>query len=151
MIAEMPKAKETYFIKTFIFAALLALACGDDQITSLPGTGSIQGVWEGIMSLTSTSGNLTQTSKIRFELVQRDFSFEGLMLKIDPLAEGFGRSPVDTFLVAAGTLSGKFVSFNGLDAGGGSAMFEGTLGDRVITGSVVGSGYSGQWSVNFVF
>ncbi|HLA39562.1 MAG TPA: hypothetical protein VJ417_06180 [Candidatus Glassbacteria bacterium] len=147
----MPNATGKLFIITSIFTVLLTLACGDDQITSLPGTGSVQGVWEGTMSLTSTGGDLSQTSKIRLELVQRDFSFEGLMLKIDPLAEGFGRSPVDTFLVAGGTLSGQYVSFNGLEASGGSALLEGTLGDRLITGSVIGSGYSGQWSVNFIF
>lgn len=140
-----------YLLKAVILTALLAVACGDDQITSLPGTGSVQGVWEGTMSLTSTAGDLTQTSRIRLELVQRDFSFDGLMLKIDPLAKSFGRAPADTFLVVNGTLSGHFVSFNVMENEVGSALFEGTLGDRKLSGSAFGTDYSGKWDVKFVF
>ena len=134
-----------------IILALSVSGCGDEQIVSLPGSGRLQGVWEGTISLVSTSGELAQTGRLRLELLQRDFSFEGFLLKIDPLAEGFGRAPVDTFLVTRGTVSADFVSFHVEDPKGGAAVFQGELIDRKLSGIALGTDYSGQWNAEFIF
>ncbi|OGG01198.1 MAG: hypothetical protein A3F83_14595 [Candidatus Glassbacteria bacterium RIFCSPLOWO2_12_FULL_58_11] len=125
--------------------------CGDERIVSLNSSGSLQGVWEGTIALLSSDGDIKQTSRMRLELVQRDFNFEGLLLKIDPLSEGFGRAPVDTFLVVEGSISASFIAFKTLDTSGGSAMFQGQKTDKVISGTALGTDYSGEWSVRFVF
>lgn len=149
----MRKLFKTAIIHTIavIFPALFFQGCGDEQIVSLSGTGRLQGVWEGAISLVSSGGELAQTSRIRLELVQRDFSFEGFLLKIDPLAEGFGRTAVDTFLVTDGTISADFVSFHAVDPRGGTAFFHGELTGKRMSGSTLGADYNGEWSAEFIF
>lgn len=134
----------------FLLAAVVFTGCGDERIVALEGTGRVQGVWEGIMSLTAADSTVEQTSRIRLELVQREFNFDGLMIRIDPLAEGFGKSPADTLVVTGGTVSGTFVSFRTEEPGGGGALFEGTLTDRVLQGSTQGVGFSGTWQAGLV-
>ena len=134
-----------------IFLSVYLTGCGDERIVSLNSSGNLQGVWEGTMALISSGGDIKQTSRMRLELVQRDFSFEGFLLKIDPLSEGFGRAPVDTFLVVEGSISANFIAFKTLDTGGGTAMFQGQKTDQVISGTALGTDYSGEWSVRFVF
>jgi hypothetical protein len=128
-----------------LLAGLVLTGCGDERIVALEGTGRVQGVWEGVMSLTDTSGAVKQTSRIRLELVQREFNFDGFLIRIDPLAEGFGKTPADTLIVTGGTVSGTFVSFSTEEPGGGGALFEGTLADRTLQGSTQGVGFSGTW------
>ena len=147
---KLSKAAVTCTI-TVIFLALFFPGCGDEQIVSLPGPGRLQGVWEGTISLVSTSGEMAQTSRMRLELIQRDFSFVGFLLKIDPLAEGFGRAAVDTFLVTDGTISADFVSFHAVDPRGGTAIFQGELTGKKMSGSALGTNYSGEWSAEFIF
>ena len=135
-----------------IYLALFFTGCGDEQIVSLPGPGGLQGVWEGTISLVSTGDELAQTSRMRLELIQRDNnSFEGFLLKIDPLAEGFGRAVVDTFLVTEGRILGDFVRFDAVDPKGGTADFQGELIDKKLSGTAQGTDYSGEWSAEFIF
>lgn len=136
---------------TAISLALFFPGCGDEQIVSLPGPGRLQGVWEGTITLVSTSGEMAQTSRMRLELLQRDFSFEGFLLKIDPLAEGLGRAAVDTFLVTEGTISADFVSFHAVDPRGGAGVFQGELTGKRMSGFALGTDYSGEWSAEFIF
>lgn len=133
-----------------LLAGVILGGCGDERIVAVQGTGRVQGVWEGLMSLTATGGAVEQTSRIRLELVQREFNFDGLMIRIDPLAEGFGKAPADTLVVTGGTVSGTFVSFRTEEPGGGSALLEGTLTDRTLQGSVQGQGFTGTWQVGLV-
>ena len=146
----LSKAAITYVIAA-IFLALFFPGCGDEQIVSLSGPGRLQGVWEGTISLVSTSGETAQTSGMRLELLQRDFSFEGFLFKIDPLAEGFGRAAVDTFLVTDGIISADFLSFRVVDPRGGTAVFQGELTGKRMSGSALGTDYSGEWSAEFIF
>ena len=150
--------RKPYFKRSCSVAAALVISlglylggCGDQRIVSLNSAGNLQGVWEGTIALISSGGDITQTSRMRLELVQRDFSFEGFLLKIDPLSEGFGRAPVDTFLVVEGSISANFIAFKTVDTGGGTAMFQGQKSDQVISGTALGTDYSGEWSVHFVF
>ena len=142
-------------LKHTFAAILLALwftGCGDEQIVSLPGSGRLQGVWEGTISLVSTGGELAQTSRMRLELIQRDNnSFEGLLLKIDPLAEGFGRAVEDTFLVTKGTILDDFVRFDTVDPKGGTADFQGELIGKKLSGTAHGTDYTGEWNAEFIF
>ena len=142
-------------LKNILAAIILALSftgCGDEQIVSLPRPGRLQGVWEGIISLVSTGDELAQTSRMRLELIQRDdSSFEGLLLKIDPLAEGFGRAVVDTILVTEGRILGDFVRFDAVDPKGGRADFQGELIGKTLSGTAQGTDYSGEWNAEFVF
>jgi hypothetical protein len=133
-----------------LICGVLALAgCGDERIVAVEGTGNLQGVWEGVMTLTA-SEDLEQTSRIRLELVQQEFRFDGFLIRIDPLAAGFGKAPADTFVVGNGTVSGTFVSFRTDEPGAGSALFEGTLSDRALQGSIQGNGFSGSWQAGLV-
>ena len=140
-----------FFIILFSAFLLAVSGCGDEQVVSLRGPGNIQGVWEGTLSLTPSSGELTQLSRIRLELVQRDFNFEGYLLKIDPLAEGLGRSPVDTFLVTQGTVSDNFISFRVVDPQGGTTVFQGEVFDSRMAGTTQGTDYTGEWNAVFLF
>ncbi len=133
-----------------LLAGVVFGGCGDKRIVAVQGTGRVQGVWEGVMSLTATADSVEQTSRIRLELVQREFNFDGLMVRIDPLAEGFGKAPADTLVVTGGTVSGAFVSFRTEEPGAGSALFEGTLTERALQGSVQGEGFTGTWQVGMV-
>jgi hypothetical protein len=133
-----------------LLAGVMITGCGDERIVALEGTGRVEGLWEGVMSLADSSGAVKQTSKIRLELVQREFNFDGFMIRIDPLAEGFGKTPADTLIVTGGTVSGTFVSFRTEEPGGGGALFEGTLGDRILQGSTQGVGFSGTWQAGML-
>ncbi len=133
-----------------LLAGLLLNGCGDERIVALEGTGRVQGVWEGLMSLTASGGTVKQTSRIRLELVQREFNFDGFLIRIDPLAEGFGKAPADTLIVTGGTVSGTFISFRTEEPGGGGALFEGTLTDRALQGSTQGVGFSGTWQAGLL-
>jgi hypothetical protein len=135
---------------TLLALALFFAGCGDNRVVTRPETGSIAGVWEGTLSLTAAGGATVQASRLRLEFVQRDYAFEGLLLKTDPLAAGFGKAPVDTFLVSSGTISTVFISFRAVDPQtGGAAVFEGQLADQRLTGAAIGAGYSGEWSADF--
>ena len=103
------------------------------------------------MSLSATVGELEQNSRIRLELVQRDFTFQGLMLRIDPLAEGFVRAAVDTFIVTNGSISADFVSFAVTGPPSSTANFQGKVVGRNLSGTALGETYSGNWSVDFIF
>ncbi|MBW7998233.1 MAG: hypothetical protein FVQ81_17020 [Candidatus Glassbacteria bacterium] len=137
-------------LPVLIYAGIIATGCGDERIVAVEGTARLQGVWEGIMSLVVDSVDIQQTSRIRLELVQRDFNFDGFLIRIDPLAEGFGKAPADTFIVTNGTVSGTFVSFRTEEPGGGGAVFEGTFSDRKLEGSIQGVGFSGTWQAGFI-
>ena len=135
-----------------ILAILAAITgCGDDRSVTVPVPNTVQGIWQGTISLSSTGSEVAQTSRLRLELVQREYSFEGYLLKINPLAEGLGSSPVDTFLVTSGTISVNYVSFRVLDPQGGSAVFEGEFSGGSLSGSAWGTNYSGEWSAVFVY
>ncbi len=134
-------------------ALLLALAgsCGDSRVPAEPETASVQGVWEGSISLQAASDTLAlQACRLRLELVQRDYSFQGLLLRIEPLGEGLGRVPVDTLLIESGTVTASFVSFRCRESAGGQAVFEGELSGRRIEGLARGGGYTGSWQVEFL-
>lgn len=139
-----------YFWSVLLLCSLVSAAgCGDERIVAVEGTGNLQGVWEGIMTLSATA-DLEQTSRIRLELVQQEFRFDGFLIRIDPLAAGFGKAPADTFLVSNGTVSGTFVSFRTDEPGAGGALFEGTLDGRSLAGSIQGIGFSGSWQAGLV-
>ncbi|MCE5273114.1 hypothetical protein LLH00_17695 [bacterium] len=135
-------------------ACLLLSGCGGDKGLKVePAAESVQGVWEGSLSL-STGGDTThQRSSLRLEFVQRDFMFDGLVLRTDPLAGSFGAARVDTFLVSGGSVSTTFVSFStrALDGSGTPAVFEGQLDGESLGGTVVGGVFSGQWQVRFLY
>ena len=137
-----------------VLVCLLAVSgCGDEQVPFGPTEGSVHGVWEGMLNLanTDTTASTVQSSAIRLELVQRDFSFEGYLLKFDTFSLGLNEQAVDTFLVSIGSISANFVSFRVVDPAGGAAFFEGNLEGHRLGGSAIGSGYDGTWSVEFLF
>jgi len=134
----------------FIVAVLGVSGCGDDRSVTVPVMSSVQGIWEGTISLTSSTGDLVEASRIRLELVQQDFNFQGFLIKINPLAQGLGRAAVDTFLVTTGTVSADFVSFRATDPEGGSSVFEGELSGSSLSGVTRGTGYSGVWKAELV-
>ena len=142
------------------WAGLLALmcllavsGCGDEEVPFGPPERSVQGVWEGMLNLanTDTTASTVQSCAIRLELVQRDFFFEGYLLKFNSFSLGLDKQAVDTFLVSTGSISANFVSFRVVDPAGGTAFFEGNLEGHRLGGSAIGSGYDGTWSVEFLF
>jgi hypothetical protein len=133
-----------------LFLAAVFSGCGDNKSVTVPVTSSVQGIWEGTISLTSSTGDLVEASRIRLELVQQDFNFQGFLIKINPLAQGLGRAAVDTFLVTSGTVSADFVSFRATDPEGGSSVFEGELSGNSLSGVTRGTGYSGVWKAELV-
>ncbi len=137
-----------------VLACLLAVSgCGDKVIPFGPGEGRVQGVWEGTLDLANadTTAPVTQSGAIRLELVQREFSFDGYLLQLDPFSLGKAEQVVDTFLVQTGSISANFVSFRVVDPAGGEAFFEGNLDGYQMSGSTIGVGYYGTWSVEFLF
>lgn len=135
-------------------AALLIAAggCGDEEVPLGPAENSVQGVWEGTLLLsTADTVSTDQSNVIRLELLQQDFAFEGYLLKFDPFSLGQPQQAVDTLLVRTGSVSANFVSFQVIDPAGGTAFFEGNLRGNRLSGSAIGAGYNGNWSVEYVF
>ena len=136
--------------------ALICLAafsgCGDKEVPLGPEENRVHGVWEGTLNLSGADTTSTgQSNAIRLELVQREFFFEGYLLKFDPFSLGLPEQAVDTFLVESGSISANFVSFQVVDPGVGVAFFEGNLEGNRLSGSAVGTGYKGIWSVEYLF
>ena len=145
----------TRFLAGLMILACLPVVsgCGDEEIPFGPDEGSVQGVWEGTLNLANadTTAPITQSAAIRLELMQREFSFDGYFLQFDPFSLGEAEQIVDTFLVTAGSISANFVSFRVVDPTGGEAFFEGNLEGHLMSGSTIGYGYFGTWSVEFLF
>jgi len=142
-----------YLAEITALICLAALAgCGDKEVPLGPEENRVHGVWEGTLNLSGAQTTPTeQSSAIRLELVQREFFFEGYLLKFDPFSLGRPEQAVDTFLVENGSISANFVSFKVVDPGIGEAFFEGNLEGNRLSGSAVGTGYSGTWSVEYLF
>jgi len=135
-------------------ACLVLAGCGGDKgLRVVPAAESVQGVWEGSLSLATSGDTTQQRSSLRLEFVQRDFMFDGLVLRTDPLAGSFGAARVDTFLVSSGLVSTTYVSFStqALDGSGTPAVFEGQLNGDALGGTVVGGSFSGSWQVRFLY
>jgi hypothetical protein len=131
--------------------ALAVSGCGDEESPLGLMDGSVQGIWQGELSLSSVDSVPTvQFEVIRLELVQRDFTFNGYLLRFDPFSLGLSGQLVDT-LVVSGSLSASFISFNALGSDGGEVFFEGNLVGQRLEGSVIGDGYSGTWAVSYLF
>ncbi|MEA2062519.1 MAG: hypothetical protein U9P14_02370 [Gemmatimonadota bacterium] len=129
---------------------LLAACTGDKEVPFGTSQPNIQGVWEGEMTLTAVDFT-EQSSPIRLELVQNDFAFDGYLLKTDPFSLGHSSQVVDTLLVRNGAVSGNFVSFKVTDPLGDAAVFEGNLERYRLSGTAVSAGYTGVWSVEFLY
>jgi hypothetical protein len=135
-----------------VLAAIFGAACGDSGMRTGPGWERVQGVWEGRLRVATPGDSTREASRLRLELVQQDFTFEGYLLRTDSLSGAFGVAAVDTLLVAGGTVSAAFISFQALDPAGGSpAVFEGRLNGGRLDGSVVGGGFSGVWEAEFLY
>jgi hypothetical protein len=142
------------FLTGLLVAGCLVLisGCGDEESPLGLVDGSVQGVWEGTLNLSSTDSVSTEQSEvIRLELVQRDFAFDGYLLRFDPFSLGLSGQSVDTLLVKSGSLSANFVSFQAVDNAAGMAFFEGNLKGQWLEGSIIGENYSGTWSVKYLF
>lgn len=134
-----------------VLALALLCACGDEGLQSGPGGERVQGVWEGTLRLSTPGDSVALISGMRLELIQSEYTFQGYLLKIDPLAGGFGLAAVDTFLVVSGYVSTTFVSFRALDPEGGSpAVFDGQLKAGTLAGSVIGTGFIGHWDARWL-
>jgi hypothetical protein len=137
----------------FLAACLSVVGCGDKGLRLVPEAETVQGVWEGNMRLSANGDSTLQESRLRLEFVQRDFLFDGYLLRTDPLAASFGVARVDTFLVNSGSISTSFVSFRAVtqDGSGTPAVFEGQLSGENLSGTVVGGGFLGRWEVRFLY
>lgn len=137
----------------FFAASLSSAGCGDKGLRLAPEAESVQGVWEGSLRLSANGDSTLQESRLRLEFVQRDFLFDGYLLRTDPLAVSFGAARVDTFLVNSGSVSASFVSFRAVtqDGSGAPAVFEGQLSGDDLAGTVVGGGFLGRWEVRFLY
>lgn len=146
----MLKRLKIFFL---VLTMVMIAGCGDDNSPTGPGSTSIQGTWDGQMNVTRREGSLNQYEQqdnIRLELVQRDQQFEGLLIDFDTFSFSDPKMVSDTFLVTSGLLQDGAVSFRTSVPGkAAESFFEGDVNGSQITGTVVGAGFNGVWSVNY--